>query len=75
MLVCYYWLTMLIYGFGTLVVAFNTTAEFEGHTHALDQLRMDYVTGCYLGWRDDRGEMCDRVLAKDVSLQAKEARF
>jgi hypothetical protein len=74
LLIVYYYLTCLVYGFGTLVVAFNTTREFESHTHALEHLRMDYLACRYLGCRPQDGNTSERVLAKDVCLQAKEAR-
>lgn len=68
----FYYFLCLIYGFGTLVVAFNTSREFEGHTQALDQLRINYTTNCYLAWGPHHGNNDKRLLAKDVCLQTKE---
>lgn len=74
-LVFYYYSLSLIYGFGTLVVAFNSNREFEGHTVALDQLRMDHVANCYLGWGERSGDEHARLLAKDICFMAKDVRL
>ena len=73
-LISYYYSLSLIYGFGTLVVAFNSSAEFALHTVALEQLRMDHVANCYLGWGSRSGDDHKRVLDKDICLMAKEVR-
>ena len=73
-IISYYYGVCLTYGFGTLVVAFNTSREFEGHSHALEEMRMNHVANCYLAWKPFKGDMQERMLAKDICVQAKDVR-
>jgi hypothetical protein len=70
----YFYCVCMIYGFGTLVVAINTSRELQMHGHALEALRVDYLSGAYLGWGPEHGCRQDRQLARDVSLSVREVR-
>jgi hypothetical protein len=72
LVLAYYYSLCLTYGFGTLIVARNTTREFERHSEGLDRLRVEFMTSCFFGWSDHHGTLLERHLAKDVSLQVKE---
>lgn len=69
----YYWLC-IVYGFGTVIVAMDASREFESHTRALNELRLTFVTSCYLGWSASHGSATERRDAKDVCFQVKEVR-
>ena len=69
----YYWLC-IVYGFGTVIVAMDASREFESHTRALNELRLTFLTSCYLGWGAHHGSATERRDAKDICLQVKEVR-
>ena len=71
-LLAYYLTLCLLYGFGTLLVALNTTTELDHHAAAVDALRVQYISSCYFAWTPHHGSLGDRQLAKDLCIQVKE---
>jgi hypothetical protein len=69
----YYWLCV-IYGFGTVIVAMDASREFHSHTQAVDNLRLNYLSCCYLGWGPHHGGLEEQMIAKDLCYSVKEAR-
>jgi hypothetical protein len=70
----YYWLCV-VYGFGTVIVAMDASREFRSQTRAVDELRMNFLCSCSLGWGAHHSGVHEQMVAKDLCYQVKEARF
>ena len=73
-LLAYYLAICLLYGFGTLIVAFNTSRELDGHAAAVDALRVHHAATCFLAWGPAHGGFAERAVVKDVCHQVKDVR-